>query len=51
MHKKIWLSYAYCCKKHNILSNKLEQGRNRANVVSFTSIKLNKSLDFLKHLC
>ena len=41
----------HCCKYYNNMSNKLEQGRNRVIVVIITSIKLNKSIDFLNFLC
>lgn len=33
------------------MNNKLEQGKNRAQNVNFTSIKLNKSIAFLLNLC
>ena len=36
-----------CCKYYNKVNNKLEQGKNRVQNVNFTSIKLNKSIDFL----
>ena len=41
----------HCCKKHNILNNKIEQGRIEGTVVIITSIKLNKSIDFSRGLC
>ena len=33
------------------MNNKIEQGRNRVYVVENTSIKLNKSIAFLKKVC
>ena len=33
------------------MNNKLEQGKNWVNIVNFTSIKLNKSIDFLDNIC
>ncbi len=33
------------------MNTKLEQGKNRAQNVNFTSIKLNKSIAFLLNLC
>ena len=40
-----------CCKNHNKMNKKIEQGKIRVNVVKITSIKLNKSIDFLEKLC
>ena len=42
---------AKCCKKYNVLSKKIEQGKNRVGVVKITPKKLNKSIDFLKEMC
>ena len=33
------------------MNKKIEQGTNSGNVVKITSIKLNKSIDFLEKLC
>ena len=33
------------------MSNKLEQGRIEGNIVNFTTINLNKSIDFYGFLC
>ena len=33
------------------MSNKLEQGRIKGNIVNFTTRKLNKSIDFYGFLC
>jgi hypothetical protein len=40
-----------CCKNNNKMYKILEQGENRVGVVINTSIKLNKSIDFLERLC
>ena len=33
------------------MNNKIEQGKNRVNIVIITSIKLNKSIAFLEKIC
>ena len=33
------------------MNNKLEQGRIGGNIVKFTAIKMNKSIDFYGFLC
>ena len=40
-----------CCNYYNKMNNKLEQGRIENIVVTFTSIKLNKSIAFFTKVC
>ncbi len=43
--------YRQCCKKHNKMNNKIEQGKIRVFVVKNTSIKMNKTIAFFRKIC
>ena len=50
-NKKVQQKHKNRCKYYNKMNNKIEQRKNRAYIVKFTSIKLNKSIAFLEKIC